>query len=66
MKIGFLDTDKINGVGRKKVKQFSAPGSKTSSITLKTPKRVREKRKQEAWKDSQEEGAAVRGKRKKI
>ena len=28
-------------MGRKKVKQFSAPGSKTSSIPLKNPERVR-------------------------
>ena len=29
-------------MGRKKVKQFSAPGSKASSIPLENPERVRE------------------------
>ena len=28
-------------MGQKKVKQFSAPGSKTSSIPLKNPERIR-------------------------
>ena len=51
---------------RKKVKQFSAPGSKTSSIPLKNPERVRGKRRQEAQKDSQEQGMVVRGQREKI
>ena len=38
--IGFLDTDQVNGMGRKKLYQFSAPGSKTSSISLKNLERV--------------------------
>ena len=38
-----LDTDKVNGIGRKKVKQCCAPGSETTSIPLKNPERVREK-----------------------
>ena len=37
---------------REKVKWFSAPGSKTSSILLKNPERVRGERRQEAQKDS--------------
>ena len=41
VKIGFLNTDKVDEMGRKKVKSFSAPGSKTSSIPLKNPERVR-------------------------
>ena len=41
VKIGFLDADKVNRIRRGKVKQFSAPGSKTSSIQLKNPERVR-------------------------
>ena len=36
----------VNGMGRKKVKQFSAPGSKTSSIPSENPERVRGERKQ--------------------
>ena len=57
VKIGFLDADKVNGMGQKKVKQFSAPGLKTASIPLKNPERVRGEQKQVAWKDSQEQGA---------
>ena len=41
VKIGFLDADKVDRMGREKVKLFSAPGSKTSSIPLKNPERVR-------------------------
>ena len=37
----FLDTDKVNRMGRKKVKQFSAPGSETASIPLKNLEGVR-------------------------
>ena len=44
VKIGFLDADKVDRVGREKVEQFSAPGSKTSSIPLKNPEKVRERR----------------------
>ena len=36
----------VNGMGLKKLKQFSAPGSKTSSIPLKNPERVRGERRQ--------------------
>ena len=51
-------------MGRKKVKYFSAPGSKTSSIPLKNSERVRgEERRQ---KESQEQGTVVRGQRKEI
>ena len=39
-------------MGRKRVKQFSAPGSETASIPLKDPERVRRESKQEAVKDS--------------
>ena len=53
-------------MGRKKVKLFSAPGSKTSSISLKNPVRVRGERRQEAQKDSQEQGTVVRRQREKI
>ena len=49
-------------MGRKKVKQFSAPGSKTSSIPSENPERVRRKRRPEAKKDSQEHGTVVRKK----
>ena len=35
---------KVNGMGRKKVQQFGAPGSETSSIPLKNPKEVRRRR----------------------
>ena len=48
VKIGFLDTDKVNTMGRKKVKQFSAPNSKTSSILLENSERVRGERRQDA------------------
>ena len=41
VKIGFLNADKADKMGRKKVKQFSAFGSETSSIPLKNPERVR-------------------------
>ena len=41
VKIGFLDADKVDWIGRKKVKYFSAPGLKTSSIPLENPERVR-------------------------
>ena len=41
VKIGFLNTDKFNGMGQEKVKQFSAPSSKTSSIPLKNREEVR-------------------------
>ena len=63
IEIGFPDIDKVNRMGRKKVKQFSVPGSKTSGIPLKNPERVRG---EEAKKDGQEQGTEVRGKRKKI
>ena len=36
-----MNADKVDRMGRKKVEYFSAPGSKTSSIPLKNPKRVR-------------------------
>ena len=41
LKIRFLDTDKVNKMGRKKIQQFSAPGSETTSIPLKNPEGVR-------------------------
>ena len=41
VKIGFLDADKVDRMGRKKVELFSALDSKTSSIPLKNPERVR-------------------------
>ena len=41
VKIGFLNADKVDRMGRKKVKYVSAPGSKTSSIPLENPERVR-------------------------
>ena len=44
IEIGFPDIDKVNRMGQKKVKQFSVHGSKTSSIPLKNPERVRESR----------------------
>ena len=46
--IGFLDTDKADRMGREEVELFSTPGSKTSSIPLKNPVRVRGERMQEA------------------
>ena len=53
-------------MGREKVKLFSAPGLKTSSIPLKSPERVRGERRQEAQKDSQKQRTVVRGQREKI
>ena len=52
-------------MGREKVKWFSVPGSRTSSIPLKNPGR---ERRQEAQKDSQEQGTVVvgRGRRYKM
>ena len=41
-------------------------GSKTSGIPFKNPERVRGERRQEAQKDSQEQGTVVRGQREKI
>ena len=66
VKIGFLDADKVNRIRRGKVKQFSAPGSKTSSIQLKNPERVRGEWRQKAHKESQEQGMVMRGQREKI
>ena len=48
------------------MKQFSAPGSKTSSIPLKNPERVRGEWRQEAQKKSQEQGTVVREQREEI
>ena len=53
-------------MGRKKAKQFSVPVSKTSSIPLEIPERVRGERRQGVQKDSQEQGTVVRGQREKI
>ena len=61
VKIGFLNADKVDRMGQKKTKQFSAPGSKTSSIHLKNPERIRGEKKQEVQKDSQEQGTVVGG-----
>ena len=47
-------------MGRKKVKQFSASGSKTTCIPLKNPEGVRGKRRQEVQKGSHEQEAVVR------
>ena len=66
VKIGFLNADKVDRMGRKKVEYFSAPGSKTSSIPLKNPERVRGERRQEVQKYSQEQGTVVGGQRKEI
>ena len=44
LRLDFWIADMVDRVGRKKVKQFSAPGLKTSSIPLKNPERVRERR----------------------
>ena len=41
------------------MKQFSAPGSKTSSIPLKDPESQGEERRQEVQKDSQERGTVM-------
>ena len=62
VEIRFLDVNEVNRMGQKKVKQFSVPGSKTSSIPLKNPERVRG---EEAKKDSQEQGTVVRGRGKR-
>ena len=51
---------------RNKVYQFSAPGSETPSIPLKNPEGVREKRKQEVKRNSQEHEAVVRVQSEKI
>ena len=48
------------------MKQFSAPGLKTSSIPLNNPERVRREKRQEVQKDSQEQGTVVEGKRQEI
>ena len=53
VKIGFLNADKVDRTGRKKVEWFSAPGTETSSIPLKNPERVRGEWRQEAQKESQ-------------
>ena len=47
------------------MKQFNASGSETASIPLKNFERVRGKWRQEAKKDSQEQGAVVKGEREK-
>ena len=52
VKIRFLDADKVNEMGREKMKQFSAPGSKTASIPLKNLEGV----------EGQEEAGSVEGK----
>ena len=65
VKIGFLNADKVDRMGRKKVK-FSAPGSKTSSIPLKNPERVGGERRQEVQKYSQEQETVVGGQGKEI
>ena len=39
--VRFLDTNKVNGMRRKKVWKFSAFGSETSSIPLKIPEGIR-------------------------
>ena len=52
-------------MGRKKVKQFNASGSKTFCIPLKNPEGVRGERKQEAQKGSQEQEAVVEEQREK-
>ena len=46
--IRLLDTDKVDEMGRKKLKQFGDPGLETASILLKNPKGFRGNRKQEA------------------
>ena len=46
VEIGFLNADKVNVMGRKKVKQFSAPGSETASIPLESPEGVRGEKEQ--------------------
>ena len=51
---------------RNKVEKFSAPGSETASIPLKNPERVREGKKKEAKRNSQEHEAVVRVQREKI
>ena len=48
VKIGFLDTDKVNRIGRKKVKQLSASGLETACIPLKNTEESGGKRKQVA------------------
>ena len=53
-------------MGRKKVKLFSAPDSKTSSIPLKNPERFRGEKTQEVQKYSQERGTVVGEQREEI
>ena len=65
VKIGFLNADEVERMGRKKV-EFSAPGSKTSSIPLKNPERVRGEWRQEAQKKNQEQLTVEEGQREKI
>ena len=65
VKIGFLDTDKVNRMGRMKVKQFSALGLKTVCIPLKNPEESGGKRKQEALEKSHEQELVVREQAKK-
>ena len=64
--IGFLNADKVDRMGQEKVKCFSAPGSKTSSIPWKNFEIVGGERRQEAQKESQEQGMVVGGQRKEI
>ena len=65
VKIGFLDTGRVNRMGRMKVKQSSAPGLETACIPLKNPEESGGKRKQEALKENHNQEAVVREQRKK-
>ena len=40
--VRFMDTNKVKGMRRNKVLQFSAPGYETPSLPLKNPERVME------------------------
>ena len=67
VKIRFLNTNKVNGMRRKKVYKFSSPGSETSSIPLKNTEGVRgEKKQQEVKRNGQKHEVVVRVQREKI
>ena len=64
VKIGFLNADKVDRMGQEKVKQFTAPGSKASSIPLENPERVRGKMKHggaEGKPEARDEGGGEEG-----
>ena len=67
IKVRIRDANKVNGMGRNKVLQFSAPCSEIPSIPLKNSEGVGEgKKKQEVKRNSHEHEAVVKVQRVKI